>query len=103
MNIINMMNNINFNSIRIVLAIVILFCAFGSLFLFILSKNPLKKIINLAISYNCVIFFMIYNIFIQNKEGILLEFLIMTFISFLLNISIGISIINNIIKAQNDK
>ena len=91
------------NFIRIFLSIVLLFCSIGSLFLFVAANNSLKKIINLIIAYNSFIFFMVYNIFIQEKEAYLIEFLSMIFIVFLLNIATSINIINNIIKSKENE
>lgn len=91
------------NFVRIFLSIVLLFCSVGSLFLFVVSNNSLKKIINLVIAYNSAIFFMVYNIFIQGKESYLIEFLLMIFIVFLLNIATSINIINNIIKSRENE
>ena len=65
------------NIVRIFLSIILLFCSVGSLFLFVVANISLKKIINLVIAYNSAIFFMIYNIFMQDKETYLIEFLLM--------------------------
>ena len=91
------------NTIRIFLSIVLLFCSIGSLFLFAAANNALKKIINLIIAYNSAIFFMVYNIFMQGKETYLIEFLLMIFIAFLLNIATSINIINNIMKSKENE
>lgn len=86
--------------IRICLSILLLFCASWSLFIFAFSVKPLKKIISLAIAYNSLIIFMCYTLFIQGKEDLLSEFIIMVFISFILNISVSIGIINNFLKIK---
>lgn len=91
------------NIVRIFLSIILLFCSVGSLFLFVVANNSLKKIINLVIAYNSAIFFMIYNIFMQEKETYLVEFLLMIFIAFLLNIATSINIINNIMKSKENE
>ncbi len=91
------------NIVRIFLSIILLFCSVGSLFLFVVANNSLKKIINLVIAYNSAIFFMIYNIFMQEKETYLIEFLLMIFIAFLLNIATSINIINNIMKSKENE
>lgn len=91
------------NIVRIFLSIILLFCSVGSLFLFVVANNSLKKIINLVIAYNSAIFFMIYNIFMQDKEAYLIEFLLMIFIAFLLNIATSINIINNIMKSKENE
>ncbi len=91
------------NIVRIFLSIILLFCSVGSLFLFVVANNSLKKIINLVIAYNSAIFFMIYNIFMQDKETYLIEFLLMIFIAFLLNIATSINIINNIMKSKENE
>lgn len=87
--------------IRIYLSIFILFCASWSLFVFAFSVRPLKKIISLAIAYNSLVIFMCYTLYIQGKEDLLSEFVIMVFISFILNIAISIGIINNFLKIKN--
>ena len=43
---------------------------------------------------------MCYVSFMQNKEDLLSEFVIMVFISFILNIAISIGIINNFLKMK---
>lgn len=86
--------------VRITLAIILLFCIISVLFIFIFSIRPLKKIINLAIAYNAIIFLMTYIVFIHGKEEILGNFLIIAFIGFLLNIIISVGIINNILKCK---
>ena len=91
------------NIVRIFLSIILLFCSVGSLFLFVVANNSLKKIINLVIAYNSAIFFMIYNIFMKDKETYLIEFLLMIFIAFLLNIATSINIINNIMKSKENE
>ena len=86
--------------LRIALSILLLFCASWSLFIFAFSLRPLKKIISLAITYNSLIMFMSYVLYMQNKEDLLSEFVIMVFISFILNIAISIGIINNFLKMK---
>ena len=87
--------------LRIILSILLLFCASWSLFVFAFSNRPLKKIISLAISYNSIIILMCYVSFMQNKEDLLSEFITMVFISFVLNISIGMGIINNFLRKKD--
>lgn len=91
------------NLVRVILSIVLLFCSVGALFLFIFTVSPLKKLINLSIAYNGIIFFIIYNIFLQQKESYLIEFLVMIFVVFLLNLTININIINNIMKLEENE
>ena len=86
--------------IRICLSILLLFCASWSLFIFAFSVRPLKKIISLAVAYNSLSIFMCYTLYVQGKEDLLSEFIIMVFISFILNIAISIGIINNFLKIE---
>ena len=88
--------------IRIILSLVLLFCSMCSLFLFIFSLQPIKKIINLAITYSTLLLFVIYTVFMTEIEETTLNFLIMVFVSFILNLTLGISIINNILKAKEN-
>ena len=87
--------------LRIILSILLLFCASWSLFVFAFSNRPLKKIICLAISYNSIIMLMCFVSFMQGKEDLLSEFITMVFISFVLNISIGMGIINNFLRKKD--
>ena len=84
----------------IMLTFLILF--FMMIFRFIFTRKPISKILILAFSYNVLLFFFIYNIYIFNKEVIVFDFLVFVVFSFLLNILNGTFIINNIIKNTNE-
>ena len=88
------------NNIRYIICISFLFTTWGLLFIFLFTSRPLKKMLNLALTYNSLLVFIVYIINIYNKEDLMIDFLIMSFICFLFNMITGISIINNLLEVE---
>lgn len=84
------------NFFRICFCLLFLFLFFVLIFIFLFTRKPVKKIIVLAFSYNIILFFIIYNLYILKIENYLFNFVTLIIFSCLLNVLTGIFIINNI-------
>jgi hypothetical protein len=91
------------NGVQFYILVVFLSLFYFLLFNFIFTRKPVTKILILAYAYNIIIFFLIYNVFLFQKEKIIFEFVTMTIFGFILNVLNGIFIINNIITHKDDE
>lgn len=88
---------------KIITLYIFLFLFFILLFLFFFTRKPITKIIILAFSYNVILFFIIYNLYLFNVEKTIMDFTILIIFSCLINILSGIFIINNVIKKEHNE
>ena len=92
-----------FSFIHFVVGTTFLVLFFVLLFKFLFTRKPITKILVLAFAYNILVFFLVYNMFLFDKESTIFELIILIVFSFLLNVLTGIFVINNIIKYGSHK
>lgn len=84
--------------LTIFLCLLFLFLFFVLIFVFLYTIKPIVKIIVLAFSYNIILFFIIYNLYILKVENFMFTFVTFMTFSCILNVLTGIFVINNIIE-----
>jgi hypothetical protein len=88
--------------LRLILSIVFLTLAWTALVKMILSQNYWKKIFLLAVAYNCIIVFVLYQLFVRDILGDLFFIIPIIFINFIFTFVTGFGIVNNLIQNKNN-
>ena len=87
----------NILEFRIFILLCLLAMAGISLLVFFIREKPIRKMMDLSFTYLLLITFIVYILVIKNFEAILFPIFIIIFINFLLTLTTGISIVNNLL------
>lgn len=87
----------NILDFRIFILLCLLAMAGISLLVFFVREKPIRKMMDLSFTYLLLITFIVYILVIKNFEAILFPIFIIIFINFLLTLTTGISIVNNLL------
>ena len=87
----------NILEFRIFILLCLLAMAGISLLVFFVREKPIRKMMDLSFTYLLLITFIVYILVIKNFEAILFPIFIIIFINFLLTLTTGISIVNNLL------
>lgn len=97
------MSDLFLNKLQFFILAILLSLFYFLMFNFIFTRKPVTKILILAYSYNIIIFFLVYNVYLFKEKRMIFEFVTMSIFGFILNALNGIFIINNIITHKNNE
>lgn len=87
---------------RFIFSLAFLIIAFGSLFGMIFVRNYWRKFFLLAMAYNCLIIFILYQFFVRGVLGDLFDIIPIIFLNFIFTFGTGFGIVSNLIKNKRD-